>query len=411
MKIRSITFFLNPGWPLNESVISHAEAFIKDARSTFQSAGFDVQTTRLATVPFPYLIKSEPLDQVMEFSLELEAAANSAGFDYISIGPALPNSLVFYPYIFEILKSTENVFVSGLITTDQRQVSFKAINTCSELIVNSAKIVADGFANLRFSALANVPPGVPFFPAAYHEYSDNGLQPAFGLAMEAADIINESIQNSEGLIAVRKLIINKLEAYSSTLQEISNSLSRKYSVRFAGIDFTPAPFPVRSLSFGTAIEELGVPSIGLHGSLAAAAFIADTIDRARFQRAGFNGLFFPILEDLTLAMGVESGSLSVKDLLLYSTVCGSGLDTVPLPGDTQAEQLYALLLDIAFLALRLDKPLTARLMPIPGKNAGDMTEFSFDYFVNSRVLSIEAKPVRGFLGDENLIDIRKRTKW
>jgi len=409
MKIRSITFFLNPGWPLNDKLITHAEAFIKDARGTFQSAGYDIQTTRLATVPFSFLFKSEVLDPLLNFSLAIEAAANSAGFDYVSIGPALPDRPEFYPCIYDILKSTENVFVSGLITNNRGEISFMAINACAELIVKTAKIVSDGFANLRFAALANVPPGTPFFPAAYHEYSDNDVQPAFGLAMEAADIFNESVHNSDGLTEIRRSIINKLESNSRTLEEISNSLSHKYRVRFTGMDFTPAPFPVRSLSFGTAIEDLGVSSIGLHGSLAAAAFFADAIDRARFRRAGFNGLFFPVLEDLTLAMGVESGSINIKDLLMYSTVCGSGLDTIPLPGDTQPDELYALLLDIAFLAQRLDKPLTARLMPIPGKKAGDMTEFSFDYFVNSKVMCIEGKPIRGFLRDGNLIGIHKRS--
>ena len=67
----------------------------------------------------------------------------------------------------------------------------------------------------------------------------------------------------------------------------------------------------------------------------------------------------------------------MKDLLLYSAVCGTGLDTVPLPGDVTADQLYALLLDLAFLSQRLDKPLTARLMPVPGKKAGDADRLRF----------------------------------
>ncbi len=81
-----------------------------------------------------------------------------------------------------------------------------------------------------------------------------------------------------------------------------------------------------------------------------------------------------------LAERAAEGRLTVKDLLLYSAVCGTGLDTVPLPGDVTSGQIAALLLDISALALRLDKPLTARLMPVPGKQAGDMTSFNFGYF-------------------------------
>ncbi len=148
--------------------------------------------------------------------------------------------------------------------------------------------------------------------------------------------------------------------------------------------------------------------MGLSGSLAAAAFLTDTLDRASFTRTGFNGLMLPLLEDSTLAQRGAEGVLSVTDLLLYSTVCGTGLDTLPLPGDTSVEQLEAILLDIAALALRLNKPLTARLMPIPGKKAGEPTGFNFEYFANSKILEVPAKPLSGLLAGDEAITILPR---
>ena len=138
--------------------------------------------------------------------------------------------------------------------------------------------------------------------------------------------------------------------------------------------------------------------------------MTDAVDQAKFARTGFSGLMLPVLEDATLAARAEQSVLTIKDLLLYSTVCGTGLDTVPLAGDTTVEQLQAVLLDLAALALRLDKPLTARLMPIPDKAAGDPTGFDFAFFANSRVLALEAKPLTGPLaGDESFsIALRKR---
>ena len=105
----------------------------------------------------------------------------------------------------------------------------------------------------------------------------------------------------------------------------------------------------------------------------------------------------PVLEDSGLATSASDGHLSLRDLLLFSAVCGAGLDVIPLPGDTTAEQLTPLLLDLAALSLRLNKPLTARLMPIPGKKAGQMTAFNFGYFANSRILSIDQAPLWGKL--------------
>jgi hypothetical protein len=116
----------------------------------------------------------------------------------------------------------------------------------------------------------------------------------------------------------------------------------------------------------------------------------------------------PVLEDSTLASRSIEGVLRVHDLLMYSSVCGTGLDTVPLPGSSTPEQIYALLLDVATLALRLNKPLTARLMPIPGKQAGDATTFKFDYFANGAVMALDAVPLHGLLAGDEPFEVKKR---
>jgi len=91
-------------------------------------------------------------------------------------------------------------------------------------------------------------------------------------------------------------------------------------------------------------------------------------------------------------------------------VCGTGLDTIPLPGDVTADQIAALLLDLSALALRLDKPLTARLMPIPGKKAGDPTDFDFSFFANSKVMTLEADPLTGLLARDEVFQLQSLRK-
>jgi hypothetical protein len=153
---------------------------------------------------------------------------------------------------------------------------------------------------------------------------------------------------------------------------------------------------------------MGLAAVGRQGSLAAAAVLTSAVDAADFPRAGFNGLLLPPLEDYTLAKRAAEGGLTVNDLLMYSAVCGTGLDTVPLPGDVRVAAMAALLLDLAALALRLDKPLTARLMPIPGKQAGDETTFEFDFFANTRVMALDAEALGGALAAEQMIKLRSR---
>jgi hypothetical protein len=147
----------------------------------------------------------------------------------------------------------------------------------------------------------------------------------------------------------------------------------------------------------------------MHGSLAAAAILTEAVDRADFPHTGFSGFMQPVLEDSILAKRAAEGILTIKDVLLYSAVCGTGLDTIPLPGDTTAEQITPLLLDLCALALRLDKPLTARLMPIPGKKAGDETNFDFAFFAPSRVMALESAELDSPLNGQEVLQIKKRS--
>ena len=401
MKIRSITYFLNPGYPVDEEGLRKAGKFITSARPAFESAGYEVQTARLASVPYPLLLPDLQAERVVDFSCQLERDAQAQGYDYISIGPALPSSPQSYPLIPEVLAATKNVFLSGQLTIGKGCVSLPAVQLCAEVIQRSASISSDGFANLRFAALANVPAGAPFFPAAYHA----GDKPCFALATEAADLAVEVFSQTTALDEAGLQLTQQIEAHAGKLALIGNKLEQDFGLSFGGIDFTLAPFPEVGRSIGTAIELLGVPAVGFHGSLAATAFLTSVIDRAKFKRTGFCGIFLPVLEDAVLASRAAEGKLSVNDLLLYSAVCGTGLDTIPLGGNVTVEELNGVLLDLAVLAVRLDKPLTARLMPIPGKKAGDLTGFDFAYFANSRILDIKACGLVGLLVEGDMLRV------
>jgi len=403
MKIRSITCFFQTEPPFEIQQLQRMGRFISNARQAFEAAGYQVQTTRLATVPLVHLLLEPDIEEAVQLAGKLESQALELGFEYLSLGPALPEHPESFDLVLPVLAATKDTFLAGTVA-NRDGVSLTAVRRCAQIIQQAATITPDGFTNLRFAALANVQAGTPFFPAAYH----SGGAPVFSLATEAADLAVEALGKAVDLQDARRRLVEQVERHARELSRVADGLQAEGQVQFGGLDFTMAPFPEELASFGTAMERLGIPAVGLHGSLAAAAFLAEALDRAEFRRAGFNGLMLPVLEDLTLARRAADGYLGVKDLLLYSTVCGTGLDTVPLPGDVSTDQLYALLLDVAFLSQRLAKPLTARLMPVPGKNAGDATGFDFAYFAKSRVLGIDAQPVHGLLAEDGVLDLQPR---
>lgn len=402
MKIRSITYFFNPGLPPDEMAMQKASGFIKTARMAYAGAGYEVQTVRMALPPFPHLLRD--FATLARTAQEIEKAALDHGFDYVSLGPALPEYPQAYHPIVEALSATKAAFFSGMLNGTSGSVSLLACRLCAEVIRDAAPLSPDGFANLRFAALANVPPGTPFFPAAYHDHGE----PAFAIATEAANLAVQAFSQAGSLSEARRNLAYMIEFKAHALSATAQELVDRYGVRFVGIDFSLAPFPSEGRSLGAALEKLGVPALGLHGSLAAAAFLTSAIDQAHFPRTGFSGLMLPVLEDSILARRAAECHLSLMDLLLYSAVCGTGLDTLPLPGNTTAEQIAAVLLDLAALACRLGKPLTARLMPIPGKVAGDFTNFDFAYFANSRVLELRAQTLEGLLAGDGTFTLQKR---
>ena len=413
MHIRTVTYFVDPGYPLAEDRLAAAGSAVTAIKDALGEAGYTVQTTRLALPPFPRLLAGADPGQLVQLALDLEAACFVHKVDYASVGPARPSDgPAYYLAIPEALRVTEHIFASALMAeppAGERAlgVSLPAVRWAAEVIQRCATLTPDGFGNLRFAALANVPAGSPFFPAAYHE----GGAPAVALGVEAADLAVTACAEATSLAEARARLGRAVEEHAAKLAKAVRKGAPR-GLRFSGIDFTLAPFPETARSLGTAVERLTGQPVGRPGTLAAAAFLADALDRATrtIPHVGFSGLFFPVLEDAVLAARAAEGHLTVSDLLLYCTVCGAGLDTVPLPGDTDAGALAAVLLDVAALSLRLNKPLTARLMPLPGKQAGDEVSFSFAFFAASRVLAARAAGLTGLLGGDESFDLAPRQR-
>lgn len=400
MRIRSVTVFGDIGYPPNRTLLSHLGIFANHARHTFIQSGYEVQTLRLATPPFPTWL---PACDRAAASAHLAIEAHAEGFEYLSLGPAQPGNHADYAAIPSILGANNHLFATGALT-DGHEISLKAARECAKIIVRLSTLEPDGFANLRFAALANVPPYAPFFPAAY---AQSGA-PSFALAIEGADLAMECFAPASSLQSARQSLVEAIQLHASKITDIAQKVSAIYGYSFRGIDFTLAPFPNAACSIAKALESLGLPAFGLSGSLFLSAFLTDTLDQADYLRTGFNGLMLPVLEDDGLAARASEGCLSLQNLLLNSAVCGTGLDVIPLPGDTSEEQIYPVLLDIAALSLRLNKPLTARLMPIPGKQSGERTDFGFEYFANAAVLPINAQKVTGALSADQMVVINPK---
>ncbi len=389
MDIRSVTLFCEPDFPA-----AQLADFFTAVRTAFT---YPLQSTRLALPPFP---DWWPADGDAR---QLAQKWQAAGASYISLGPVLlRHEARWIDQIPALLAATDVLFASVEIADTQGQIDTARCQQAARLIKTVSQILPNGFGNLYLTALANCPPGSPFFPVAYHQ----GGPAHFAIAVESADIALQAIQSASTLGEARQNLIEAIETAAFRLSLTAQELANTYQIPFSGIDFSLAPFPTDDKSLGGALEALGLPYLGGAGSLFAAGFVTEAIARANFPGCGFSGLMLPVLEDAVLARRAAEGVLTVSDLLSYSAVCGVGLDTIPLPGEVSVGALTAVLLDVAMLASRLNKPLTARLMPLPGLAAGDPVTFDFPYFADSRVMGLVGTGVDGLLAQEARLGIR-----
>ncbi len=396
MDIRSVTLFCEPDFATEEMA-----RFFTAVHHAFP---YPLQSTRLATSPFPdWWPEDAP---IQPHAQQLAQQWQAAGANYISLGPVLlRHDARWIDQIPALLAATDVLFASVEIADTQRQIDIGRCQQAATLIKTVSQILpknfGNGFGNLYLAALANCPPGSPFFPVAYHQ----GGPAHFAIAVESADLALQAIQAASSLAEARQNLVDAIETAAFRLSLAAEEIATAHQIPFSGIDFSLAPFPSGDKSLGGALEALGLPYLGSAGSLFAAGFVTEAIARASFPTCGFSGLMLPVLEDSILARRAAEGVLTVQDLLSYSAVCGVGLDTIPLPGDVSEGAVTAVLLDVAMLASRLNKPLTARLMPLPGLAAGDPVTFDFPYFADSRVMDIAGSGVDGLMAQETRLAI------
>ncbi len=378
MKIRTITTGFNLKLPLKEEQIGKISNFTNNSKKIFENKGYTVQTVRIATQPWEDYFKSK--DQIVRLVKKLEDFTHRYNIDFFNIGTTINPKHI--QLIYDIIKGISNGFCSVTIS-DKKQINYEAARQTARLMKRLSRISKDGFANIRFAALFNTRPGSPFYPAAYH----NGPT-SFAIGTENSDLVYKAFSKAKNIEKAGLYLKKILTDEYKRIEEIAIQISKEEKIRYDGIDVSIATSVKPDESIAYAFERLGLGKFGEVGTLAIARIITETLRDLDIKKCGYSGLMLPVLEDYGLAMRNKGGTYNLTNLLLYSSVCGTGLDTIPLPGDVSEKKLYALLLDIASLSIKLDKPLSARLMPVPNKKAGEMTEYDFEYFVNSRIMKI-----------------------
>ncbi|MBF6590163.1 MAG: DUF711 family protein [Ktedonobacterales bacterium] len=391
--IRTITVGIGDPHPVDERAIERAAVFLREARARAEAAGHIVQTTRIALRPLLADMLTADDTAIMRYAHRLQQDCDARNITYCSLGPA-PAELPGFP--MERITLFPHLLAQHASLSATVQLASARHGPRYEAALAVARAMRDvaerggGETNFRFAALAVCDPGGPFFPQAYA--TGGPWQVAVGL--QSAGIVRQAIAALAAdpdalplsLSAVSAAVAVALAEAARPVVELVSALARAGGLGFSGVDLSPAPMGEESIA--DAIEATGLGRFGAPGTLAVAEAITAGIQGTTLPTCGYCGLMLPVLEDRTIGLRCAEGGISAQALLAYSAVCGTGLDTVPIPGETPPERVAALLMDVAALAHRLRKPLSARLFLVPGAQAGEMTTFRSPHLTNTRVLPI-----------------------
>ncbi len=385
-KIRTITAFITLDRTRYQIDFSDAVEFLRKAQLGFERNGYTVETLRIATQPFPEYTNGMTHDEVIRFFKNLDGIAQQNKIR-VAIGPAYiggDDGELQAALLADILQNTKALW-GTVIVTNKSGVNWPAVHAAARVIKQLAEHTEHSEGNLRFAAIANVPAYSPFFPAAYH--TGGGKQ--FAVGLESANTFTAAYTDATDLANAKRRLIDLFFPQTFDVEDIGEKLDAEFSWSYLGLDLSPAPG--KGASIAASMEALSKQPVGASGTLTAAATITASIKEIGARKVGFSGLMLPVLEDPLLAQRWNEGLLSLDALLSYSAVCATGLDTIPMPGNTSEDTLARIIGDMASLSVKWDKPLTARLLPVANKHAGEQTEFTDPMLINVTIQPVATK--------------------
>ncbi|HTY48491.1 MAG TPA: DUF711 family protein [Steroidobacteraceae bacterium] len=370
-KVRTITAFVRLDRAHYAAQVDQALAVLQQARQAFVERGYQVQTVRIVTQPLGELVSGESDADALAFLGSLDALSAREHFA-LNLGPAMlhdsddPRPMHL---LARALSTLSHINASAHIAGEDG-IHWKVIAE-SAALVHYVEMHSPGSAgNFNFAAIAMLHPYGPFFPGAWHD----GAGRQFSIGFEGANVVREVFARTHGDFAASvSELTRQLTVHAKVAQAIGRQVAAATGWTFAGVDPTPAPSGQASI--GIAIETYTGAPFGAAGTMTAALAITTAVKAVPVRQIGYSGLMLPVLEDGVLAKRWADGFINTDDILAYSSVCGTGLDTIPLPGDVTEAQLARIMGDVASLAWKWHKPLTARLQPIRGLTPGEQTHF------------------------------------
>jgi uncharacterized protein len=380
-KVRTVTAFVRLDRTTLQTQIAETLVVLRKAKAEFESSGYEVESLRITTQPLAELVSGLSEEQALAFLGQLDRMAVKEKF-IANVGPAMMHDSddpATMHLLERMLSKFEHIDSSSIIA-DDAGIHWKTIRRTAELVRYVSEHSPHGQGNFNFTASAMVRPLSPFFPGSYH----TGAGRQFAIGFEGANVVLDIFTKDKGNVeAAITDLTAALTKHAAVAEAVGKKVAAETGWTYAGVDPTPAP--LGDVSIGAAIEAFTGARFGSSGTMTAARIITTAVKAVPQKQVGYSGLMVPVMEDKLLSQRWAESTYTIDSVLAYSAVCGTGLDTIPLQGDVSLEQMERIFSDVASLATKWNKPLSARLLPVQNMKPGDRTEFQDSRLFNTTI--------------------------
>src|SRR5437763_682258 len=367
-----------------ERVASHLVSTVDEIGNEI---GIRIANKRIAVTPVSILTQGANGNPV-DLGRAIDDAAKTVGVDFVGGYSALVhkgftrNESEFLDSITEALASTERLRGSVNAATTRAGINMDAVARVGRLIKEAAERTRDrfGIAGAMFVCFANAVEDNPFMAGAFHGVGEP--EAVLNVGVSGPGVVNHAVQHADKEMPLHELseLIKKLSFKLARAGElVGREAARRLEIPFGIIDLSLAPTPVPGDSVANIIEAIGFERAGTHGTTAALALLTDAVKKggamASNSVGGMSGAFIPVSEDAGMIEAVRAGALSIDKLEAWTSVCSVGIDMVAVPGSTSAETIAAIIADEMAVGVMNNKTTAVRIIPVPGREVGDMVEF------------------------------------
>jgi len=378
---------------IKDKIRRYAEKLVSTCEDVSAEYGVPVVNKRIAVTPIAHVGEGFDEKGFVDIAVALDEAASLVGIDILGgFSADVANGMTngdreLIKAIPQALNSTLKVCSSINVGSTRYGINMDAIVLLGHTIKALAEQSADqgGFGAAKFVVFTNQPGDNPFMAGAIHGLGQHEV--VINVGVSGPGVIARALERKITQVGRENLGLQDLAeeikrtAFRVTRcgELVGRQVAKKLLIPFGIVDLSLAPTPNVGDSVGEIIQILGVDAVGAPGTTAIVAILNDAIKKggtfASQSVGGLSGAFIPVCEDQILANAVRDGSLILEKLEAMTCVCSVGLDMIAIPGSVDAETISAIIADEMAIGMINHKTTAVRLIPVPGKEAGDFVSF------------------------------------